>query len=1624
MAELNARIIAKASGTASEEPQAADLEVAELAVNTADGKLFTKHTDGSVVTISGGSGGGASEINDLTDVNTGVTAGTATWSGSWTVSTTATNQVMAADGNMGPATTDQTNFYINDNSGTSRATELSALNGSTLYWRKNGGAWQSETMVAYSAYQTTTLIPQAANLSASVNAAQLGDVYTLADGIPGADHTPTDGQVLTWSTGDGEWQPSGPINIPVDSVNSQTGAVVLSLGDLDNVQDSSGATRTWLGSWTVSTTSANQVMTADGNIGPATNDQTNLYINDSSGTSRAAQLSALNGSTMYWRKNGGAWQSETMTGYSAYLTNTLIPVAANLSASVNAAQLGDVYEISDGAIEDGQVLTWVNANSQWEPTTPSSGGGAVSSVNGETGAVVLGVDSLDDVAIGQVVSDKGTWSTNSGQSGPSADGYWSYYAAAPTYILRLYFNDDSGTRKDADLVAMSAGDELQYSPDGSTWYSFTLDTSPTLSGAQIHVHLTESVYNDMVVNMPASSGSVYLRTASSALADGQVLTWVDANSQWEPVTPSGGGGATTIDGLTDVDTTTAAPSDGQVLTWVNANSQWEPATPSGGGGSSTLEGLTDTNFSTAPVSDVNFTSFDGGQTTFTDPHASATGGSIDSTLGTNAWKVVAANYYGDGSKLDSFLATDGRYDVVNMRIRSTQAIDTNNRLSLGGNKQALTSGGGYSIYTRNTGFGIYCNGGFQEVGTRPTMNADTWYEITWVADWGSAQRATKPAISLWVDGAIAVNNVTTTASYVELTGTQANDFRLVWSGVTQSNSGDKFWDDIRVYTSDTLPWGMTDATITDPAGQMDSTYSSSGVPDGSLLAWNTTSTKWEISPAAAVNSVNTQTGAVSLGIQDMDDFGLNSAGGAAYTYTSTVDASPNAGLASIWTGDYWAVNVVDNNGIDWQGSLYDTGLFVNGIGTVVLVNGSTVATTTTTNIGNRNSSRVTFTLADVSWHSSLVNGDEVVFQWTGFPTDSYTALANGDILQWVSAESLFKPAQLPASGATAIDGLSDVDTTTTPPTDGQVLTWVNANSQWEPANGAGSLGIQDLDDFELNPAGGAIYTYTSTADAAPNAGLASIWTGSEWAINVVDNTGTDWQASLYDTGLFANGIAVNILVNGVAAASTTTNSIGNRNNSRITFIFADTSWHSSLVDGDEITFQWTGFPISYTSLADGDLLQWNNTDQKFKPVQLSIDDLTDADTTTASPTDGQVLTWVDANSQWEPATPSGGGSVTSLDDVGDVAYAQQAPSSTWTSPNTGNPAADEYRLYSSGTARLSTTSSTGYEKDDLLARLTSGANVVLEVNGVTHTGTVSAAASLQDAGTSTERVAVTFSVSPALSNTTLADTSLVLTYSDEAIATVPPTDGQTLTWVAANSQWEPATPAASGISSLDPHSSLVTVLASFDGETNGSSSWTTYGSTSPTWSGGGTISNTRTRWGGTTSLDFSGSSTEPGIPCSLGSDDFTIEAWMYVDTNNWNGFGMALGNGVLADSHDVIYFGPFSNTAGTQSCRLRISNSGVTLGVDENSTGCEWRDEQWMHVALTRTGNQYHAFVNGKQAAYVDRGANSETFDSGTLRIGLQCTTSAFMQDFRVTRGVSRYQGVYYPVPTFAHPTS
>lgn len=68
-------------------------------------------------------------------------------------------------------------------------------------------------------------------------------------------------------------------------------------------------------------------------------------------------------------------------------------------------------------------------------------------------------------------------------------------------------------------------------------------------------------------------------------ADGQAWKYDAATGGYVPFTPSD---VTTLDGLSDVDTTTTPPSDGQALVFDAASGLWVPGTVSGGG-----SGMTD-----------------------------------------------------------------------------------------------------------------------------------------------------------------------------------------------------------------------------------------------------------------------------------------------------------------------------------------------------------------------------------------------------------------------------------------------------------------------------------------------------------------------------------------------------------------------------------------------------------------------------------------------------------------------------------------------------------------------------------------------------------------------------------------------------------------------------------------------------------------------------------------------------------------------------------------------------------------------------------------------------------------------------------------------------------------------
>lgn len=101
-------------------------------------------------------------------------------------------------------------------------------------------------------------------------------------------------------------------------------------------------------------------------------------------------------------------------------------------------------------------------------------------------------------------------------------------------------------------------------------------------------------------------------TSTVAPADGQVLKFDSASGLWKPEPDAvGSPGVTTLDGLTDVDTSTVAPADGQVLKFDSASGLWKPeADAVGSPGVTTLDGLTDVDTSTTAPTNGQVLKFD------------------------------------------------------------------------------------------------------------------------------------------------------------------------------------------------------------------------------------------------------------------------------------------------------------------------------------------------------------------------------------------------------------------------------------------------------------------------------------------------------------------------------------------------------------------------------------------------------------------------------------------------------------------------------------------------------------------------------------------------------------------------------------------------------------------------------------------------------------------------------------------------------------------------------------------------------------------------------------------------------------------------------------------------------
>jgi hypothetical protein len=261
----------------------------------------------------------------------------------------------------------------------------------------------------------------------------------------------------------------------------------------------------------------------------------------------------------------------------------------NLLGSGGATTLDALTDVSTTGATTGQVLKY-NGTS-WAPASDNTAGGGGSNAdtldsqdgtyyldyNNFTNTPSIPTDTDTTYTAGTGLTLTGTeFSLTSGHF----DGLFSSLTSTPT-TLAGYGITDGGSGVWADITGKPttiAGFGITDAFDGD--YT-NLTNKPTIP-ADVS-DLTDTT--NLLTGAAYTDASVDTHLNRSSAATSQVLSWNGTDYAWVN-NSGGGGGATSLGGLSDVSST--APSNGQVLKWDSANSTWAPAldATSGIGGSS------------------------------------------------------------------------------------------------------------------------------------------------------------------------------------------------------------------------------------------------------------------------------------------------------------------------------------------------------------------------------------------------------------------------------------------------------------------------------------------------------------------------------------------------------------------------------------------------------------------------------------------------------------------------------------------------------------------------------------------------------------------------------------------------------------------------------------------------------------------------------------------------------------------------------------------------------------------------------------------------------------------------------------------------------------------------------
>ena len=256
------------------------------------------------------------------------------------------------------------------------------------------------------------------------------------------------------------------------------------------------------------------------------------------------------------------------------------------------------------------------------------------------------------------------------------------------------------------------------------------------------------------------------------------------------------------------------------------------------------------------------------------------------------------------------------------------------------------------------------------------------------------------------------------------------------------------------------------------------------------------------------------------------------------------------------------------------------------------------------------SATLTYTSADDRWNfNKELTVARVHGNLTGDVTGTVSDISNhdSDALSEGSTNLYFTNARADARAtlritAASIGDLSDVDITTSAPTNGQVLIWNSSNSEFEPGTITGyatsdfntDFASKDTDDLSEGTTN--LYYTTARANTDFDTRLATKTT-----TNLTEGT------NLYYTDARADARISAASIDDLSDVNLTTSPTSNQ------------------------TLVWDAGNSEFIA---GDSFSQSDFDTAF--ALKSVDDLSDVDITTAAPTAGQALIWDNANSKFIP----------------------------------------------------------------------------------------------------------------------------------------------------------------------------------------------------------------------------------------------------------------------------------------------------------------------------------------------------------------------------------------------------